>query len=332
MIRINTKSWPYIRWTDESLSSQAIGYIALMTVLMCNGTFTPFAKGLTSALSPISILFLGEILILFFVFFSFGFIKIIKEVLTINTKFLSPLCSLGILTSLGAVLLFTGLQTTDAANAELFVRSEVIFLVIFAALVLKEKITRTHLMSGGIILLGIAVVSFRGFTEAYAFRMGDILILSAACSLSIASIIFKKYLATLKPEIVIFFRSGTAIVIFFLFSPFVEQTLIEEIGSMPSSIIPALLGFGFVSRFLSILSFYSAVERLKVSTISMTIPFAIILSILFAHVYLGEQIFWYHMVGGALILLGTLLMHIIGVHPSEKDIQIHMKQHHRHHL
>ena len=52
----------------------------------------------------------------------------------------------------------------------------------------------------------------------------------------------------------------------------------------------------------------------------------------FAHVYLGEAIEWYHLIGGGLIILGALLLEILGIHPSEDAAEEHLKQHHRHHL
>lgn len=314
------------------MRSHLIGWTALTIVILASATFSSFAKQLSEVLSPLSLLFVGEIFIVFFVLLSFGAFPIIQELRKLQTRHIFPLLGLSLLVICGLLLWFTALKTTEAANAELFGRSEMLFLLLLAWLFLREPLTRTHALAGLAIAIGTAIVALRGFEESLTLHRGDFLIIFGTFNFSLGSIIFKRYLHDLPPELVLFVRSGIAVAIFFLLSPFIEHQFIEEIQELPLSLIPVLLSFGFVSRFLSVFSFYTAADHLPISTISLFAPMGTIAGVLFAHIYLGEPLFWYHYIGGSFTILGALLMSLAGLHPSEENLKSHMKLHHRHHL
>lgn len=314
------------------MRSHLIGWTALTIVILAGATFSSFAKQLSEVLSPLSLLFVGELCIVFFVLFSFGAFPIIQELRKLQTRHIVPLLGLSLLVICGLLLWFTALKTTEAANAELFGRSEMLFLLLLAWLFLGESLTKTHALAGCSIVIGTLIVALRGFEEHLTLHQGDLFVIYGSFNFSLGSIIFKRYLHDLPPELVLFVRSGMAVAIFFLLSPFVEHQFIEDVEELPLSLIPVLLSFGFVSRFLSVFSFYTAADHLPVSTISLFAPMGTIAGVLFAHIYLGEPLFWYHYVGGSFTILGALLMSLAGLHPSKENLTSQMKQHHRHHL
>jgi drug/metabolite transporter (DMT)-like permease len=158
------------------------------------------------------------------------------------------------------------------------------------------------------------------------------LILFSACFYSAGAIIFKKYLSHLDHELVLFTRASIALGFFFLVSPFLEHNLMAEVRAFPLVLLPALIGFSFVARFLYLMSFYEAMERLTVRTVSLVMPLMVVVSVIFAHFYLSEIIHWYHVVGGALIVLGMVLLQLSNLHPTEKNLEGEMKMHHKHHV
>ncbi len=329
---INIMHWHPAFWRKETEHTQAIGWIALIITILAGSTFTSFGRQLAASLSPLSLIFVGESSIVFFIAFSFGVMPMIREIRKLKRMHLLPLLVLSVLATGALMLWFLGLQTTEAVNAELFGRAEIPFLLLLAALFLRESVTRAHVLAGIVVGLGVWIVAMRGFAMNFAPRTGDLAIIGGSFTFSIVSIIFKKFLRELPPELVLFVRSSTAVGLFFAISPFVAHPFIEELRSLPLELLPALVGFGFVARFLGVLSFYEAVERLPISTISLVTPTSIVASVLFANLYLGEPVFWYHAVGGGLVLLGALLLQFVGLHPTEENGKRHMKQHHRHHL
>ncbi len=302
-----------------------------MVMIVAGSTYNMFAKPLTGAFSPLSLLFVSELLTFLFLLFSFGFFPLVRHLWRVPRKKLLPLLWVGILSGTTAPLLwFTGLQATTAVNATLFGNAEMVFLIILAVLVLGEKWTVHHAIAGVTIAAGVLLVALEGFDGTIALHKGDMLILLASFTFSIGSITFRKYLHHLEPQIAIFVRSLTAMTIFILLSPFLEHTIVEDVRTFPFALLPALLGFGFIARFLNIFTFYEAIDRLPVSTVSLLGNLSVIVGVLFAHWYLSEAIFWYHWVGGGFIVFGTILLETIGIHPSEKHLQHHMEQHHHH--
>lgn len=318
----------------QSLQSARVGWIALGIAVLASSTHSSFAKELLSVLSPLSLLFLAEALTAFFVLLSFGVLPTLREIARLERKYFVPLLALGIFNGIIApAILFTGLRQTTAINAELFGRSEMVAMIIFAMLFLREEhFTRAHAIGGSLIVFGTIFIALRGFHEELLIARGDLLILLATATYAVGSTIFKRYLFEVPPQLVIMGRSTVALLLFTLLNPFFEHPLREELRAFPFEFLPALLGFGFIARFLNLFSFYEAVDHLPVSTVSLALSLNIIGGTTFAALYLGEHFAWYHMIGGAFIVLGTMLLQILGMHPSEKDLEKHIRQHHRHHL
>ena len=318
-----------MRWDHKTMNSQAIGWISLVVTIFAGATYNSFAKQLTGTLSPLSLLFLSELLTGIFVLFSFGALPTAKRVLQLPRRLFLPLFIVGFLNSaLAPFLWFAGLHYTSAVNASLFSYSDTLFLIFLAVFVLRETWTNAHLCAATCVTLGIVLIILRGFEHGIHLQTGDMLILLASLTFSVGSIVFRKFLHNTEPQIVIFVRSCIAVAMFFLLSPFMPHPLITEIMTFKMTLIPALLGFAFISRFLSVFSFYASIERLPVSTVSLMSSLGIVIGPLFAYLYIGqaEALSWYHFVGGGCILLGTVLLELLGVHPSEQHLEQHLTQ------
>lgn len=328
MVEIHITHRPFIRFKHESLSEKAIGGTALAISTVSGSTFTAFAKKLTTSLSSLSLLFVSELLTGFFVLFSFGLIPTLKNIFNLHLKELKWMLLIGVLSGVGGPMFwFTGLSYTTAINAGFFARSEMIFLMILASFILKEKITKAHIAAIIAIFAGILTVSFRGFTEVFALRSGDILIIIATFCYGSSNIIFRKYLSSkVEPHLVLFTRSCAAIATFFLISPFIEHPFISEIMAFPLLLLPALFAFGFISRFLNSVMYYEAIDRLPVATVSLVSSLDIIGITFFAYLFLGETVHWYHYLGGAFLILGNVLLELLGTHPTEEHLEQHLKQ------
>ena len=122
-----------------------------------------------------------------------------------------------------------------------------------------------------------------------------------------------------------FTRSGCAIAAFFLLSPFMNVTFLDEMRAFPLELLWVLAAYGFLSRFLGLYSYYQAIERLPVSRVSVLQTLTIVLSVAFASLYLGETLAWYHLAGCALIISGAMLMRVA-------DLPFLKKKHLRHYV
>ena len=327
MIEIHLTRRPFLRWRRETLSERATGGLYLGVSTLSASSFNSFAKTLTGAFSALTLLFVSELLTAFFVLFSFGCVPTLKRILRLKSADLRWMIVMGCLSGIaGPMLWFTGLSFTTAINAGFFGKSEMIFLLLLAHFVLREKITSAHFAAIITVLAGITVISLHGFTEGLSLQKGDLLIMLAALCYGTGNIVFRKKLSHIEPHLVLFSRSCTAIATFFLISPFLQHPFIQEVRAFPLVLLPALIGFGFISRFLNSVTYYQAIERLPVTTVSLVGTLDIIGSMLFAFLYLGEPILWYHYLGGTFILLGNILLELLGTHPSEEHLEQHLKQ------
>jgi len=322
-----TLSLPFLG-SDRRARSTTIGWIMLFGAIIAGSTSTTFAKELSTAFSPLSLLILSELIVLTFTVLSFGFFPLLHEVFSIKKKYLPALLLVGITNSIVApMLVFTGLHMTQAVNAELFLRSYSFFLFIYAAIFLKEKITRTDIFALLCMTIGIGIVALRGFQGSLTMAPGDLLILSGAIVYAIGGIVFKIKLHKLHPEVVLCARGMLAITFFFLFSPFTETVIVHEIQSFPLALVGSLLGYGFIARFLYMFGFYESIERLEVHTVSLLLPLITVGSLVFAHLRLGESIYWYHIFGAGFLIMGSLVMRY-----SSPKAHLERELRHRHHV
>jgi drug/metabolite transporter (DMT)-like permease len=295
--------------------------------ILATGTYNVFAKILTEGLTPLSLIFVSESLTIFFAFLFFGAVPAVRKVVHVKKSMILPLILVGIFNGIvGPFLWFFGLHYTTALNAMLFSTAEMVFLLLLGAFLMKEAFTRLHFLSTVIILMGVVTISLRGFSEGLQLQSGDILLLAAGFSFSCGSITFRKYLHHVDPQLVILARSAMPVMMFFFISPFIKVPFIEEISNIAPALIPVLLGFGLISRFLNTFTFYEALEHLPVSTVSLCSNLTMVVGIALAYFFLGEHIEHYHIFGGTLIVIGTLILELVGYHPTEEHLEVHLTE------
>lgn len=315
-----------IRLRKAALSATTIGGIALTLSLVSGSTFNAFAKDLRTAFSPLSLLFVSEILTAFFVMFSFGVVPVIKKLTRLKKKEWRWLLIMGVFSGiLGPILWFTALGYTTAVNAGFFGKSEIITLMLFAHFMLREKLTHAHVVAITTVFTGIVIIALRGFTQGLSLYPGDFIVIAATSCYAISNVLYRKKVSHVAPHIALFMRSSTAIAAFFLISPFIKHPFIEEVLAFPVALIPALIGFGFVSRFLNSVMYFQAIELLPITTVSLVSSLDVIGTTVFAYFYLGEPVMWYQYVGGAFIILGTVLLELLGTHKSDEHLEKHLK-------
>lgn len=321
------------RRATARLHSLSIGWSALAIMILAGSTNASFGKQLTGSLSPLSMLFVSEVLLLLFAVLSFGIVPMLKSLLKQKRPILISLAFVGIINGgLGPLFWFSGLARTSAVNTQLFGMTEMLFLMMFATMFTHEKITRHHVSGGLVILLGLLFVTLKGFSETISLNPGDLFIILACICYGIGGTIIRKKLNHVDPEVIIFARSASAISLFFLISPFIKHPFISEITSFPFVLIPVLLAYGFISRFLLVFSFYESLKHLPVATTSLLSTMVVGTALLFAHFYLGEPIHWYQAIGALFIIIGAVIVQSSGLYKLEKHLTHHWMSHHRQQL
>jgi drug/metabolite transporter (DMT)-like permease len=102
-------------------------------------------------------------------------------------------------------LFFTGLSLIPAVNATIIHKTLVIWVALLAGIFLKEKLSPLTALGIGLLVLGQNFVGgFLGFT----FSMGEALVLAATLLWSVETVIAKRALAHIDPDIVASARMG----------------------------------------------------------------------------------------------------------------------------
>lgn len=296
--------------------------------ILAAATFNAFAKQLSFALSPISLVFISELLTIFFILLTFGLFPTLKRIRSLKKSELLTLIAVGILNGvIGPYCFFLGLSMSTAVNASFIGQTESIFVMTLAYFFLRQKATIHQMRASASIIFGVLIIAMQGFTSSFSLQIGDVFLLMAVACLTTGYILMRRDLSHVEPHIPLFSRSVSAMAIFFLSSPFVDHPFAKELQQLTPSLFPVLLGFAFISRFFNSMMFYYAIERLNVVTVSLAGSFTIITSLCFTWFYLGEPLSWYHLVGGAFIVSGNIIAEITSLRRhSEKEIELHLQQ------
>ena len=308
------------------MHSATIGWIALTVMIIAGSTTNAFGKQLTEFFSPLSMIFLSEIMLLLFAVLTFGFFPIVKKFRHVRPALILPLLTAGVLNGIVApVFWFTGLERTFAVNAQLFGNAETVFLIVFSMLLLHSFPKKSQWLGGGIILCGLVTVALKGFTANVSIASGDALIVFAGGIFGLGGILIRKYLRHLEPQLIIVARSCSAITFFFLLSPFITHPFAAELRTFPLEFLGVLIGYGLISRFLLIFSYYESLEKLPIQTVSLLGTITVGTGLLFSHWYLAEPIVWYQGVGAALIILGAIVVQWGSLRKLERHVAHYLK-------
>lgn len=296
-------------------------------------TNAAYGKELTSAISPLSMLFISEMLGGLFLAVSFGLMPMIRQFSRLSAKKRHTLLLNGIITGIvGPYLWFAGLERTTAINSGLFSQSHTPFLILLSALLLGERVNRKSIAALSVICFGILCVGLEGFQASLVLRFGDLLIIASSMAYAVGWIFVKKDLHHIEPELIIFARAICATALFFALSPFTEITLGHEMRSITPKLFTALMAYGLITKFFGIYGFNQAIDRLRISTVSSVSTLGIVGAMAFSAMYLGEYIHWYQLLGAAFIVYGVLMMQRSNVHKTQRMRTTHMMaQNHRHH-
>ncbi len=205
----------------------------------------------------------------------------------------------GVTNGVGMLLYFMGLSRLSASiTAMLLAMSP---LIVLTLLVLRgEKLTRRHAVRICLALSGVYLVIGPG---GNVDTVGVALILLSVLAFSTQMVLLQWYLRSLDPRTVAFYVSAGMLLVVGLYwlgigLPWQPLGTTGWVG---------LITLAVVSTFLARLAMYAAVTHIGSSQMSMLTPLEILLAVIWSVAFLGEQLTVAHVLGGALILVSTLL-------------------------
>ncbi len=198
-------------------------------------------------------------------------------------------------------LYYSAFLLTSASHALVILYLHPIFMTIFSAKFLKEKITKKIIYLISLAFLGTLVIYFNQITS---FSVKDFL---GMTSMLVSAVLFALTMAIFKNESdnyseaeMIFWQNGAgaiAIIPFMLFFGF-------NITIAKASI--SFLYHGIATGLIIYLFFFYAIKKIKLSKFSILMYWELVAGIIFATVLLQEKLTWNLMLGAVLIVFAGI--------------------------
>lgn len=213
---------------------------------------------------------------------------------------------LGVTNGLGFALEFYGLTMTTASVASFLINVNVVFMAIFSALLLKERITGRTRLGIAVGLLGVFLITTGGDVSSItgSSALGNLIILLAGVVWAYSNIYNKRAvmelgLSPLEVTGSMVFISFLAVAPLFLLGEVLFVVTPFTIGSLIYlTVLCTIIGFYI---------FYMALRKLTVVNVGLVLLFEIVVAVATSFLFLGETIPPLGVLGGALIALSIFL-------------------------
>ncbi len=281
-------------------------YTGLSFVMIVWATVYPVTKIVVRSVDPLTISFLryfiGIIPLLpFFV------IEVKKRDVSLTLKDFLWMCVLGFIgVTLFALFLFYGIRFSTASNGSLLANTQPIFTTLLAPLIIKEQFSFSRILGASIGVVGIALVVTGGdFKDVFVLSgsrvVGNILLVLSSISMSLFSILLKRYIKRyggIIPTLITMFSGSVFLAVVVIaytggFKALIGISLLDWL---------ALLYIGIVGTALVYLIFNKALQAIGVVRavgFKLMIP---VLGALFSVILLGERPGLSYVIGAFLVL------------------------------
>jgi len=257
------------------------------------------------AVHPLNLaIFLGLISGLFFTPFAKG-----KKLPTkFGRKPLVLVLMLGVTDVLAITTNFFGLHHTTAVNATILINTELLFTMIIAFTIFRERIEKKETFPLGLIAVGaivlplvIDVLENGNLTSGFVF--GDLMIILAALFFAV-DISIARYVSTMVSATRISQISAFAGIPFALILVLIFQVPFD----LPSEQIPSIIYMGVFVSGLSYFFFVIALRLIGAIRTVVIYSTTSVFGIIFSGIFLGEQISEINMFSVAVITIGVFLL------------------------
>jgi drug/metabolite transporter (DMT)-like permease len=225
----------------------------------------------------------------------------------INRRQLWQIAGVGLIgygVSLG--LQFIGTKLSTAANGSLVTSATPAFVLLFAALILHERITWRRLMALFVSTLGVmAVVDPRSAQLNPGLFWGNMALLGAALTWALYSVLVRVVTRDVDVLVVslVAFLGGLPIAV----GGGAWEVQTQEIGTVTTGVVWGILFLGIISTALAMALWNTAFAVLDAGVASLTFFAQPVVGALLGWLFIGEQITPLFIVGGLLIAIGLMI-------------------------
>ncbi|ALC52131.1 EamA/RhaT family transporter [Bacillus thuringiensis] len=199
---------------------------------------------------------------------------------------------------------FIGTKLSDAHTGSLVTSATPAFMVIFAALILKEKLTARRLLSTIIATIGVIIV-IGWDIEIGSYFIGTIILVGAAITWALLSIYVK--IASIQFSSLVITTYAIFFSLFFITPFMIWELQATSIGTVNTYVILGVLYLGIVSTAGAFFLWNKGLELLDASIGSLFFFFQPIVGSLLGWLLLNETLNSNFFIGGILIICSVLI-------------------------
>jgi drug/metabolite transporter (DMT)-like permease len=203
---------------------------------------------------------------------------------------------------------FFGIQYTNAPTASVLINTNVIFIAILSALLLRETLTRKRVAGIIFSFIGVIVILFsdiakQDLTGSNLFFIGSILMLLSAFCWALYSYVGKRLLNTYDGAVITTyaFLFGT---LFYL--PFIASDILPILQGTSLAGWLAVLYLAIACTIFGYLGWYYALKHIDASKAAVFLNFIPLFTIVMSF-FLGTPLTWLFLLGAGLIIYGVYL-------------------------
>jgi drug/metabolite transporter (DMT)-like permease len=211
----------------------------------------------------------------------------------------------------GQVLVTWGTRLSTASNAAIIMLAIAPCTAFFAFLFMRERMTPVRWISFGIAIAGVLLCSrtdLRNMNLGIAYLAGNLLILSGTLGSSFYNSYGKKMLQRYSPMEMLFY---TYLAMFLILLPLVVVRERDVFARVPHFTAPTWIGLILLTvfhNFLSMVLFLTALQKLDATQAALSNYLITLFGVPIAAIWLGERLNTAGLIGGVLVLAGTLLI------------------------
>ncbi|MCU5487713.1 DMT family transporter [Bacillus cereus] len=199
---------------------------------------------------------------------------------------------------------FIGTKLSDAHTGSLVTSATPAFMVIFAALILKEKLTARRLLSTIIATIGVIIV-IGWDIEIGSYFIGTIILVGAAITWALLSIYVK--IASIQFSSLVITTYAIFFSLFFITPFMIWELQAASIGTVNTYVILGILYLGIVSTAGAFFLWNKGLELLDASIGSLFFFFQPIVGSLLGWLLLNETLNSNFFIGGILIICSVFI-------------------------
>ncbi|OIQ97347.1 putative amino-acid metabolite efflux pump [mine drainage metagenome] len=288
-----------------------IGFVfAMITIIIWSGNYV-VARGIANQIPPVSLAFFRWGTASVFIAL-IGWKKFIaqKNILLQHKWYLFFTALTGV--TIFNTLIYVAGHFTAAINLVLIATTAApIFITVFSAIFLKERINNFRLTGIVLCFAGVLLLLSQGSWQKLMqlrFGKGDLWILASAFIFSIYSVLVKKKPATIAPMsfLVTIFIAGTLM----LFPFYIIETQITQPLHWTHGMLLTILYLGIGNSVIGFLCWNASIARIGPARTSLFSNLMPVFSTIEAVLFLNEKFTTVHLISGIVVIVGLIIANL----------------------